>query len=482
MNICGVDDIRSAEAKARGGDADGYGLMLRAGRAAAEIIREFFPRVRRTVVLCGGGNNGGDALVVASSLPGKVVVYASRPLAELRGAAKRAAKDLPDDVDVCVCEDLSSDAFRPGDLIVDGLLGIGFSGGALREPVSSFIRAANGSGCRIVSLDVPSGLDSDTGCAAEPTARADLTVTFGAVKKGLLCGDGPALCGVLRAVDIGLGRVSQDDRAVTFGEAVKLLPRLSSEVHKNSRGALLVAAGSREFAGAAALTACAALRCGAGIVRLAAVRAENLPHAVIVREFPSESGVLSPSVWREIAPWLRASDALAAGPGWGNAEPGLLSGVFDFSGPVVLDADALNLVSRNPQLWRGRGDMVITPHPGEAARLARAFGVSAGSRSELARALAEKMGVVVLLKGKFTVIASHDGREKIVLSGSPALATAGSGDVLTGIIGALLAAKLAPFDAAVLGASLHGRAGELAGRGAIADDLPLILRDILRDM
>ncbi|MBQ9502007.1 MAG: NAD(P)H-hydrate dehydratase [Lentisphaeria bacterium] len=482
MNICGVEEIRSAEKKALSGDPGGYGLMLRAGRAAAEIIREVYPRVRRTVVLCGGGNNGGDALVAASCLPGKVVVYAVKPLAELRGAAACAAKDLSENVEVCVCGTLSPDMFRPGDLVVDGLLGIGFSGGSLRGPVASFVRAANASGRPVVSLDVPSGLDGDTGLAADPAVRADLTVTFGAVKKGLLRGDGPALCGILRAVDIGLGRVSRDDRAVTFDEAAKLLPRPAADIHKNSRGSLLVAAGSREFAGAAALTAVAALRCGAGIVRLAAVRAENLPHAVIVREFPSEKGVLPPAVWREIAPWIRSSGALAAGPGWGSAEPGLLAGVFDFPGPVVLDADGLNLAARAPQLWRSRKDMVITPHPGEAARLAAAFGVSACGRSELARTLAEKTGAVVLLKGKFTVVASPDGREKIVLSGSPALATAGSGDVLTGIIGALLAAKVSPFDAAVLGASLHGRAGELAGRGAIADDLPLILRDILRDM
>jgi len=482
VNICGVEEIRSAEAEAFAGDPDGYGLMLRAGRAAAEIIRGFFPRVRRTVFLCGGGNNGGDALAAASSLPGKVVVYAVKPLAELRGAAARAAKDLPENVEVCVCEGPFPGMFRFGDLIVDGLLGIGFSGGVLREPVSSIIRAVNASGCPVVSLDVPSGLDSDNGRAAEPTVRAELTVTFGAVKRGLLCGDGPALCGVLRAVDIGLGQVSQDDRAVTFEEAVKLLPRPAADVHKNTRGSLLVASGSREFAGAAALTACAALRCGAGIVRLAAVRAAGLPHAVIVREFPSEKGVLPPTLWREISPWVRSSGALAAGPGWGDAEPGLLAGVFDFPGPVVLDADGLNLAARHPQLWRSRKDLVITPHPGEAARLARAFGVSACGRSGLARVLAEKTGAVVLLKGKFTVVSSPDGREKIVLSGSPALATAGSGDVLTGIIGALLAAKLAPFEAAVLGASLHGRAGELAGRGAIADDLPLILRDILRDL
>lgn len=480
MNIADVSQVRAAEKKALAGDPEGYGLMRRAGEAAARIIEEFFPRVRRTVVLCGGGNNGGDALVAASAFPGEVVVYALKPLPELRGAAACAARDLPDRVEVHVCESLSPDVFRFGDLIVDGVLGVGYSGGPLRESAASFIRAAVSSGCPVAALDVPSGLDADTGEAAETAIRADLTVTFGAVKKGLLAGKGPALCGVLRAVDIGLGRVSPDDRAVTFEEAVRLLPRCAADVHKNSRGALLVVAGSSEFSGAAALTASAALRCGAGIVRLACVKAANLPCAVIAREFPSNDGLLSPGVWRRIAPWIRASDALAAGPGWGPVSPGLLSGVFGFPGPVVLDADALNAAARNPELWRSRPGMVVTPHPGEASRLARAFGVSGDGRSELARELAAKLGCVVLLKGKFTVVSSPDGRGKIVLSGSPALATAGSGDVLTGVIGALLASGVEPFDAAVIGASLHGRAGELAGRGLIADDLPLVLRDILR--
>ncbi|MBQ7206634.1 MAG: NAD(P)H-hydrate dehydratase [Lentisphaeria bacterium] len=482
MNIADASQVRAAEKKALAGDPEGYGLMLCAGRAAARIIEEFFPRVRRTVVLCGGGNNGGDALVAAASLPGEVVVYALRPLSELRGAAACAARDLPERIEVHVCETLSPDVFRFGDLIVDGVLGIGFSGGPLRGPAASFLRAAASSGCPVAALDVPSGLDADTGIAAEAAVRADLTVTFGAVKKGLLLGQGPALCGVLRAVDIGLGGVSCDDRAVTFEEAVRLLPRPGSDVHKNSRGALLVVAGSSEFSGAAALTATAALRCGAGIVRLACVKAAALPCAVIAREFPAENGLLAPAVWRSLAPWIRASDALAAGPGWGPVSPGLLQGVFDFPGPVVLDADALNAAARNPELWRGRPDMVITPHPGEAARLARAFGVAGDGRSGLARGLAAKLGTVVLLKGKFTVVASPDGREKIILAGSPALATAGSGDVLTGVIGALLASGVSPFDAAVLGASLHGRAGELAGRGAVSDDLPLVLRDILRDL
>ena len=204
---------------------------------------------------------------------------------------------------------------------------------------------------------------------------------------------------------------------------------------------------------------------------------------MIVREFPGEeNGVLPCDVWRRCSDWLKRSTAVAAGPGWGEVQAGILAGLRDYNGPVVLDADALNLLARNPALWTEKENIVITPHPGEAARLARAFGVSSGSREELCRQLAGKLKAVVLLKGKFTRIASPDGRESVILSGSPALATAGSGDVLTGIIGALLAMGVPPYESAVLGSSLHGRAGEIAGRGCIADDLPLILRDILKEL
>ena len=192
-----------------------------------------------------------------------------------------------------------ADAFAPGDLIVDGLLGIGFTGGVLRQPVASWIRAVNDSGLPVVSLDVPSGLDCDSGFAADAAVCADLTVTFGAVKKGFLCNDGCRLCGVLRAVDIGLREIPGDVRAVTFEEAVRLLPRFASDVHKNRRGELMIAAGSREYCGAASLAASAAVRTGAGIVRLAAVKAgRHLPDSVIVREFPdNENGVLPCDVW-----------------------------------------------------------------------------------------------------------------------------------------------------------------------------------------
>lgn len=483
MIVCSAAQVREAEKYTISSGVSGYELMVRAGRGAARIIEDLFPRRKRTVILCGGGNNGGDALVAAAHLSGEVLVYSVVPAEKFKNEAACAVRDLPEHIPFTVFQEFPSGVFQNGDLIVDGLLGIGFSGGKLRESVASAVREMNNSSCPVVALDVPSGLDSDSGCVHDAAVKADVTITFGAVKRGLLAGKGPALCGILKTLDIGLENLAGNDEAVTFDEAVKLLPDHPSDVHKNRRGELLVVAGSTEYSGAAALTASAALRCGSGIVRLATVGArKNLPYALIVREFSAVDGVLPPDIWQNISDFAEKSSALAAGPGWGNVHPDVLAGALKFQGPLVLDADALNLLARNPQLWQKRGNVVITPHPGEARRLAEAFGIVETERTALASALARKLGAVVLLKGKFTVAASPEGKTKFVLSGSPALATAGSGDVLTGITGSLLAAGLAPFEAAVLGASLHGRAGELAGRGAIADDLPLILKNLLKEL
>ena len=276
MKIAPVPQIRDAEQRAVASGVPEYDLMLHAGRGAARIIREFFPVRRRTVILCGGGNNGGDALVVAASLPGEVIVFSTGELSALRGAAGCAAKDLPENIPVRVCSTLSENDFSPGDLIVDGLLGIGYRGQKLRENAASFIDAANRSGCPIAALDLPSGLDADTGEVPDRAIQADLTITFGAVKNGLLRNRGPELCGILRCVDIGLTFPESLPQAVTFEEALSRFPRWKSDIHKNRRGELLICAGSADYSGAAALTASAALRTGAGIVRLMTVKARAI--------------------------------------------------------------------------------------------------------------------------------------------------------------------------------------------------------------
>lgn len=483
MNIARVDEVRAAEERTIAGGTAGYELMRRAAKEAAQVIQEFYPSPRKSLLLCGGGNNGGDALALAGMLPGEVIVYTARNLSEYKDAASCAAADLPAHISVHPLNALSAAVLTPGTLVIDGLLGIGFKGPEVRKEVADCIALVNASACFIAALDVPSGLNSDTGECSSATIRADLTITFGAVKAGLLLKQGPEYCGILRCADIGLGKVSADNRAVTFEEALAFRPRKPADLHKNRRGELMICAGSRDYTGAAALTAEAALRCGAGLVRLATTNPRaNLPHALIVRKIEAPRGTLDPQIWSQCADWLQCSTALAAGPGWGNGEPALLAGALQYSGPLVLDADALNLLARYPQLWQKRPQTILTPHPGEARRLAKAFGIEAEDRETLARKLAQKLGAVIVLKGKFTQISAPDGRESVILSGAPALATAGSGDVLTGIIGALLAGGQDPFEAAVLGTSLHGRAGEISGNGTIADDLPLVLKHILESL
>ena len=206
-----------------------------------------------------------------------------------------------------------------------------------------------------------------------------------------------------------------------------------------------------------------------------------LPAALIFREFPAgREGCFAAEAARELASWLEASSAVAAGSGWGDG-PGLaevLERLLDFPGPLLLDADALNLLSRRPELRRRRGTLVITPHPGEAHRLARGFGIpESADRIEFACALAERLHAVTLLKGARTVVAAPDGRWSVNSSGCADLAAAGSGDVLSGTVGALLAMRPdAPFEMTALGAWLHGMAGELGGRGLVADDLPGLVR------
>ncbi len=481
MKIISVPVMRQLEARAIRAGTPGYELMRRAGIGAARIINSFSRnRFDRIVILGGSGNNCGDALVAAAFLELPVLIYAVRPLTELGNEARQAARDLPEPVRVEVRRSLSERDFSPGDLIVDGLLGTGFSG-ELRPQFAEWIAAANRSRLPVIALDLPSGLNADTGRIDSGVAiRAEMTITFGFPKRGLFLADGPRCSGRIRLVEIGLDEpeTAETAEAFFFSDAVAGWPRPEGEVYKNRRGRLLVAAGSAPYTGAAVLAARAALRIGAGIVRMAlpATPLAAVPAALITARVADEAGSFGPASLPELRELLAAGDAAVAGPGWGSG-PGLgavLSELLEFPGPLLLDADALNAAAREPERWRKRDSLIITPHPGEAARLAAAFGVATGSgRAEFAANLAAKLGAVVVLKGTQSVTAAPDGRRTINTSGSAALATAGSGDVLSGTIGGLMAGGALPaYEAARLGVFLHGAAGETGGAGTIADDLP----------
>ncbi len=484
MKIIRIETMRNLERRAMDSGVSGYELMRRAGEGAAEEIRRFMQgkTFRRAVILAGRGNNGGDALVAAPLLGLPAVVYATGPLEALHGEAAEAARDLPATIPVEQRDTLSTADFRHGDLIVDGLLGTGFAG-ELRPQFRNWIAAANSSGCPIVAIDLPSGINGDTGAADSGLAiKAELTITFGFPKRGHFHGDGPAASGRVRLVDIGLTepdpQCGETEEAFFACDAAELLEPLAFDSYKNRRGRLLIAAGSADYSGAAALSACAALRAGAGIVRLAVpIRPfAALPGALIVRIVRNGEGCFDRKSLPELEMMMAQSDAVAAGSGWGrgNESGEVLSKLLQFPGPLLLDADALNTAAREPERWIRREKLVITPHPGEAKRLADAFGIPYfEERTQFALALASGLGCITVLKGPHTVVAAPDGRYSLNSSGCPALATAGSGDVLGGIIGALLAGNPGrPFEMAQLGVFLHGAAGEIAGPGLIADDLP----------
>ncbi len=490
MKIVDSAGMRMVEAAAIAAGTAEFTLMQRAGSAAAKVISGLMKKwdFSRIVFLCGGGNNGGDALVAAALLSGKfpIAVFALRPLEQLHGAAAEAAAMLPESVKSRIYGDLDVIGLRNGDLVVDGLLGIGLRG-KVRGPVAEIIAAVNNSGLPVVALDVPSGMDSDTGdgrCPGGGAMRAYHTITFGLPKKGLFSPPGMEFAGCLSVADIGLGECGDScGEAYTAKEAAAALPCCPFEAHKNSRGRLLVMAGSRSYPGAAKLATCAGLRGGAGIVRTM---------------FPSGSGIVLPAAaipielrcgdsggFTEAADWSEfPSDALVAGPGWGSGVPAeVLEQVLRFPGKLLLDADALNLLSRHPKLWVKRSDVVLTPHPEEAARLACAFGIPMElPRHELAAELSGHTGAVVVLKGPRTVVARDMGCFTLNVTGGPDLATAGSGDVLSGLIGALLSRGMEPLAAAQLGVFVHGAAGDRCGRGCIADDLPQVVSQVMSEL
>ena len=474
-----VKTIRKMEEDAVISGIPEYELMLRAGVMAAEWIKKVFHSANRFVVLCGSGNNGGDALVCAGILSAgyPVVVYSTANKEKFSGCAANAVRDLPEDIPFYVKDHLTTADFRSGDVIIDGLLGIGFAGEVLRERVSNFIAVVNSLHYPVISLDLPSGINGDSGKAAVNGAvNADHTLTFGAPKPGLFLNDGAKLRGSLRVMDIGLNLLPEKEpmRVFTNTDAIGLLPDVAPDCHKNSRGRVAVWGSSPEYPGAAALCTLGALKSGAGIVRCAseadlsgrlcnAAIFQKLSHGEIPEKF------------------LSSSDVLVCGCGWGScAGKAGIGAALEFPGTVVLDADALNFVAGNPQVWKKRENIILTPHPGEGARLLAAFGVAASEcRRENARNLAEKLHSVILWKGRDTVVASPSEEPVIIAAGTPLLATAGSGDVLAGVIGALASSGANAFDAACLGAYIHGIAGEIADRVIIADQLPELISQVL---
>ncbi len=487
----------------------GIVLMEVAGRSCAEMAAEWMEErgLTRVLVLCGPGNNGGDGFVLARHLAdwGYCVTAALlAPSARLKGDARTAFEvmtrfpvrivEVSEAPDPALFEEVGGDG-----VVVDALFGTG-----LERPVegryAETVEAASRCGCLRVAVDLPTGVCSDTGRVLGCAFRADLTVTFGAAKVGHFSYPGRAYCGHVEVVDIGIPRVAIDEAP----GAVLLDPRVvgrafaprDREAFKNRFGHLLVVGGLSGKAGAALLAALAGARSGAGLVTILTDRDARahlegrVPEVMVEGPLEVTAGGEVRFAEADLAALLLGKTALAVGPGL-STRPGcdrLLARLLETGLPVVLDADALNLLALAKGPMPAGDQAVLTPHPGEAARLLGSTTAEVqANRVGAARELARRWQGVAVLKGAGTVIAGEKSRLALSPVGGPALATAGTGDVLTGMIGALLARGEDRWDAACGAVFVHGLAGDLAaedlgehsvGASDVVDRLPEAIRSL----
>ncbi|GFM80992.1 bifunctional NAD(P)H-hydrate repair enzyme [Pseudomonas cichorii] len=476
--------VRDLDSRLIAAGTPGLELMRRAAHATWRAVRRQWPQAGELTVLTGRGNNAGDGYLVAAlarKAGWRVRVLAVGDPAALAGDAATAHSEA-----VATGVDIQPWSAQPlSGVVLDALLGTGLSG-EVREPYLSVINAINASGLPVAAVDIPSGLSADTGRTLGVAVRADLTVTFIGLKLGLLTGDAADLVGELVFDDLQADSslVAQTPisakRLDTFNLPA-LTPRPQT-AHKGLYGRVLVIGGDHGFGGAALLSAESALRSGAGMVTLA-TRSEHVSAALVRMPEVMSAAIRSAN---QLLALIEPAAVLVVGPGLGQASWGrsLLSAAADAGRPQVWDADALN------QLAGGSVSLpensVITPHPGEAARL---LGISTrevqADRPTAALALARKFNTVCVLKGSGSLIADADGRLALCDRGHPAMATAGLGDVLAGLIGALMAQHMTPFDAACLGVWLHASAGEQAGvsgRGLAASDTIPAIRQLLEEL
>jgi hydroxyethylthiazole kinase-like uncharacterized protein yjeF len=524
-----VPAVRAAEQALMAQVPDGT-LMQRAASGLAAICAGLLGHVygSRVVVLAGGGDNGGDALYASALLAGRgaaVVAVAASPRIHQSGAAELVARGGrlidahpdrnggatagqpdtagaadPDGTRGTAAAAVPADpewgisAARPAggsaapgpaisaaaraaiaaaDLIIDGLTGIGGQGG-LREPagtLAGLARQARQEGAVVVATDLPSGIDADTGEVHGEAVAADVTVTFGTIKPGLLIDPAAERAGTTELVDIGLGPylASPDLVALQAADVAGLLPHPTAESDKYRRGVLGLLAGSEQYTGAAVLSAGGAIRGGAGMVRVVsaapavAVVRQHWPEAVLTTYDPAKPGEAVMAAGR-VQAWT-------AGPGIGTDDVAhaALGAVLASDVPVLVDADGLTVLSAHPDLLPRQAPTLITPHAGELARLLHADRTDIEARRlHYVRTAADRLGVTVLLKGSTTLIAAPGASEPVLVNptGTSWLATAGSGDVLSGLAGALLAQGVPAPQAAAAAAYLHGLAARLAARDA----------------
>ena len=471
------EEMASADVASARSGIPSFDLMERAGQAVAAAALKHFPGALRFVVLCGPGNNGGDGYVAARVLAeagASVAIFHMGDPGKLKGDAEQAR-------DLCRLPSEPLENYRPqtGDVIVDALFGAGLTR-AVPDIVSGVIRAADDLDIPVLAVDLPSGLCGRRGVPLGVAFRARHTITFMARKPGHLLLPGRALCGDVEVFDIGIparivqsvaGKIRENAPALWQG----LLPEPAADTHKYRRGHLAVFCGPAGRTGAARLSAMAGLKAGAGLVTVASpgdampVNASSLT-AVMLHQVDTVGDLES---------WLGTAKlaAFVLGPGFGIGEKARKFALALKDRPLVLDADGITSFKDNPQqlfdaFAGGETRLVLTPHEGEFSRLFPDLAADENlGKVEKAAKAAERAHATIVYKGADTVIASPDGRACINANGPPWLATAGSGDVLSGMIGALLAQGMPAFEAAAAGVYLHGETARRAGRGMTAEDL-----------
>ncbi|EJM19779.1 yjeF-like protein, hydroxyethylthiazole kinase-related protein [Pseudomonas sp. GM21] len=476
--------VRGLDASLIAAGTPGFELMQRAARVTWRALVRQWPSASELSVLAGHGNNAGDGYLVAvlaQRAGWSVRVLAVGDPQRLQGDAALAhAEAVSENI---LIEPWTAQAELRG-IVLDALLGTGLTG-EVRVPYADAIAAINACGLPVAAVDIPSGLCADTGRVLGAAVQADLTVTFIGLKLGLFTGDAADVVGDLVFNDLHadpqlVEAASVSARRLTTGNLPRLAPRTPTS-HKGKFGHVLLIGGDRGLGGAILLSAQSALRSGAGMVSVA-TRSEHVGAALA--RIP-EAMVLGTSSANQLMELLQKVSVLVVGPGLGQASWGrsLLSAAANAPLPQVWDADALNMLAE--ERVNLPKDCVITPHPGEAARL---LGISTAQvqadRPAAAHALSKKYTTVVVLKGAGSLIASPDGRLALCHQGHPAMATAGLGDVLAGLVGALLAQGMPAFDAACLAVWLHANAGEQQGkngRGLAASDLIPAIRQLLEE-
>lgn len=469
-------------------------LMENAGRGAAERIRACSSRAERVLVVCGRGNNGGDGFVVARQLssagytvevallsgPNELTPDAAANAAAWRGIGG-AAHEVTDPSQL---EPVLSQAR----VVVDAIFGTGLTR-PLDGAVKAVVELVNASSRRVFALDIPSGIDANTGAVLGHAVRAERTLTFGHYKLGAFTSLARPFVGELEVVDLGVPgelwrSVGADAQLSELADVQRLLRQRPRSRHKGDSGRVLVIAGGAGSVGAARLCAHGALRAGAGLVKVATF--ERAARALEAGDYESMTTELDPQRFEEtLDPWLEWASAIVVGPGLGTAPPvgELCERVLARARvPVVVDADGLNVLRGRPEVLATGARVLLTPHPAEAGRL---LGVDTaaveGDRFAAVRRLAERTRAVALLKGEHSLVAGPSGDEPTVVNstGGPLLAVGGSGDVLSGVLAALCC-HLTPREAAIAGAWLHGRAAdELAGQGFERGVLARELGDLL---